>query len=299
MCIIIAKDKGGRLPTKKELENSFNYNSDGAGLMYVDNNKVHIDKGYMTFDKFYNHYKKLLKKYNNFKNKSLVLHFRIGTSSGNIPANTHPYPISTNKKDLHKLHIETDLGMVHNGIISEYTPLDKNSTTNDTQEFILRYVAPMYKHYNHFYKNEYILKGMDDITNSKLVFLTADDNLYYVGKFIEDNNLLFSNDTYKKSTYYYTGYYDNYYDRMWYQDYNYMNQTDTIDDEYLGDDLITLDNDWHIEYDYNYESVGDRHLVYDLSTMDLYEIDDDLNAKIWKKNVRVYDENHEDILLLY
>ena len=43
MCIIIAKDKKSRIPTEKELKNSFEYNNDGAGFMYVDNNKVVID----------------------------------------------------------------------------------------------------------------------------------------------------------------------------------------------------------------------------------------------------------------
>ena len=301
MCIIIAKDKNGRLPSKKELKNSFEYNSDGAGLMYVDNGKVHIDKGYMDFDKFYRHYKKLLKKFNNFKNKSLVLHFRIGTSSGNIPANTHPYPISVNEKDLHKLHITTDLGMAHNGIISEYTPTNKNgSTTNDTQEFIMKYVAPIYKHYRLFYKNEYIMKGMDNITNSKLVFLDSEDNLYYVGDFIEDKNLKFSNSSYEDyyGYKYYSGYssyssydYDNYYAKAWGDELEKEEEIDTSD-------FIVLDSTWFIEYEDTFEDVGDRSLIYDLTTMDLYRIDGD-ETELWKENVRVYDENYEDILLSY
>ena len=53
MCIIIAKNKNNRLPKKAELEYSFNHNHDGAGFMYPDNGKVIIDKGYMTFEKFY------------------------------------------------------------------------------------------------------------------------------------------------------------------------------------------------------------------------------------------------------
>ena len=74
MCIIIAKDKKSRIPTEKELKNSFEWNNDGAGFMYVDNNKVVIDKGYMTWESFIKRYKTLLQKYNNFKNKSLVIH---------------------------------------------------------------------------------------------------------------------------------------------------------------------------------------------------------------------------------
>ena len=66
MCIIVAKDRAGRLPTQDELKNCFNRNSDGAGFMYVKNDKVIIDKGYMTFNDFIKRYNKLLRKFDNF-----------------------------------------------------------------------------------------------------------------------------------------------------------------------------------------------------------------------------------------
>ena len=43
MCIIIAKNKENRLPTKEELQQCFNRNSDGAGFMYVNKNN-NVDK---------------------------------------------------------------------------------------------------------------------------------------------------------------------------------------------------------------------------------------------------------------
>lgn len=62
MCIIIAKKKDNRLPSKEELIYSFSHNPDGAGFMYTDNNKVIIDKGYMNFDSFYKRFEFLCKK---------------------------------------------------------------------------------------------------------------------------------------------------------------------------------------------------------------------------------------------
>jgi predicted glutamine amidotransferase len=206
MCIIIAKNKSDRLPTYEELLNSFEYNSDGAGFMYTQRGKVVIDKGYMKFSDFIKRYNQLCKEFHDFKNKSLVIHCRIGTSSGNTPANTHPYPITNKEKELHKLKFETDLGMAHNGIIRDYTPTWTKPTTNDTQEFILKYVYNLYNHWNDFYKNRFILEGLSAITNSKLAFLDKDDNLYLVGYFVEDNGLNFSNTSYKSyrsSTYNY------------------------------------------------------------------------------------------------
>ena len=120
MCIIVAKDKKTKLPKEEYLRNCFESNDDGAGFMYVDNGKVIIDKGYMKYDKFIKHYHELCKKYNNFKNKALVMHFRIGTAGENSKANTHPYPITRHRKPLHKTFVKTDLGVVHNGIIHDY-----------------------------------------------------------------------------------------------------------------------------------------------------------------------------------
>ena len=202
MCIIIAKYKNGRLPKKDELKNSFEYNSDGAGFMYVNNGKVVIDKGYMTYENFIDRFDELCEKFNNFEDKSLVIHCRIGTSSSNTAKNTHPYPISHKERDLHKKYVETELGVAHNGIIQEYTPNWKNPSTNDTQEFILKYLSPLYDNYKEFYKNKYLMNGIEDIIKSKLVFLDTDDKIYFVGKnkFIEeDTGLFFSNDSYRYS----------------------------------------------------------------------------------------------------
>ena len=52
MCIIVNKPKGVEMPSMKVLERCFDYNSDGAGLMYALKGKVEIRKGFMTFDDF-------------------------------------------------------------------------------------------------------------------------------------------------------------------------------------------------------------------------------------------------------
>lgn len=214
MCIIIAKNKNDRLPTLEELENSFNYNSDGAGFMYVENGKVIIDKGYLNYKKFIRHYKVLCKRFNNFENKSLVIHCRIGTSGTNSKKNCHPYPISNNINDLHKIYLKTDLGIAHNGIIASYNPSEKEKLLdiNDTQNFIRKYLSPLYNDYNNFYKNEYVKLGIKSlIGTSKLAILDKNDNLTLIGNFIKDNNLYFSNTSYEKVKYYNYDLFYNYY----------------------------------------------------------------------------------------
>lgn len=304
MCIIIAKEKEGKLPSRETLQTCFNHNSDGAGLMYVDKGQVVIEKGFMTFSDLEKHLNLLYKKFNNFENKSLVIHCRIGTSGTNTKENTHPYCISDNFKDLHKTKVLCDLGVVHNGIINQYTPIDNKYNTNDTQEFIMKYLSPLYEHYREFYMNDYILEGLEDITNSKLVFLDTNDDLYFVGDFIEDDGVYYSNGTYKPYTYTYTKYdydkWNSYWDerakKYLNEGYTYLEKQEKVnEDEYDENDLYKLLPEWYISNDYGWEKVGDKNLYFNTRNYDLYEELD--NGELIKigENTIVYDEEYYTI----
>lgn len=303
MCIIIAKEKEGNLPSVDTLKTCFNHNSDGAGLMYVDKGQVVIEKGFMSFNELEKHFSILCKKFNNFKDKALVIHCRIGTSGTNTKENTHPYCISENYKDLHKTRVLCDLGMVHNGIIHEYTPVDNKYNTNDTQEFIMKYIAPMYEHYRDFYKNEYVLNGLKDITGSKLVFLDTNEDLYFVGDFIEDNGVKYSNGTYKPYSYVYNKYYD-WDDRDYYyywdekakkylnEGYTYLEDKTKIDTTKTNvKRLEKLEPTWIIGNERGCEKVGDRDFYIDPFTYDLYEKVNNEYIKIGEETY-VYDEQY-------
>lgn len=215
MCIIVAKEKGVSLPSKTILKNCFDYNNDGAGLMFTNNGKVNIVKGFMTFDKFYDYLMKL-DKLHNFKEKSLVMHFRISTG-GNVDAgNCHPYPISSKNKDLRAKTFTTDLGMVHNGIISMYSGKDK--VLNDTQMFVKQCVSVMKDLNQEFYRDYRCMNLLSDIAKSKLCFLDSEDNIYYVGDFIDDNGIKYSNSSYMSYYYYPTYNYANYDFKNYYED---------------------------------------------------------------------------------
>lgn len=275
MCIIVAKNRKSKLPTKQTLENCFNNNSDGAGFMYVNENRqVVIDKGYMTFNEFYSHYKKLKKKYNNFKNKALVMHFRIGTSGSNTPENTHPYPITTNLSHLKKTYFTTNLGVVHNGIISHYTPHDKKDY-NDTQNFIMKYLSKLYSHYPTFYKDKDIMYGVEQVCESKLCFLNTNDELYYVGDFIEDKGIMYSNSTYTTS-YYYSKYYPNMLE--------------------YSQEYFDLNSNWTVVYNDGTEELVGDHMYTINEYNDLFEITPDGNYSLIDFEVSIKDELGEVIM---
>lgn len=314
MCIIISKEKSARLPKEEELKQSFEYNSDGAGFMYVENGQVVIDKGYMKYDEFIGHYRNLLKKFNNFKDKSLVIHCRIGTSGGNTRGNTHPYPITNNVNLLHNTKLFTDIGIAHNGIIHGY---GQTTGINDTQEFIMKYIHPLHENWKYFYKNDEMLKGLEEITNSKLAILDNDEEIYYVGNFIEDDGLKFSNTTYK-SYKTYSNYTSNSY--KWYdkkdetskfettttedfdEERDWQDYYDNYDDfgGYEFEDKMRfelLDSSYFVDLKGNgieYEPVGNRKLWFDWFNYILYE---EINGEFVElsKNAIIYDRNYSEI----
>lgn len=199
MCIIVSKPKGIAMPDKETLRTCFTNNPDGAGLMFVSKGKVNIIKGLMDFKEFYDYVTKL-DKIHNFKDKALVMHFRISTG-GNVDAgNCHPYPISCNEKDLRKTYISTDLGMAHNGVISMYSR--KHQVLNDTQMFIKECVSVLKDAKSDFYTDYRCMSLLEDIAGSKLCFLDKNEELFYVGKFVEDNGIMYSNTTYMPWVYY-------------------------------------------------------------------------------------------------
>lgn len=226
MCIIVAKDKGIELPTKRTLQQCFERNKDGAGIMYVKNGKVIIEKGLMTFQDFYKKLKDIKREFGgDLTDKAIVMHFRIGTKGENDKATTHPFPISNKFEDLRATHFETDIAMVHNGIMSSY---NYDKILSDTQVFIRDYVSAFKELNDRFYLNDRIMKIISDKANmssNKLCFLDKDENIHYFGNKVIENGIIYSNDTFrepKNTSYgYYSGGYSWYdYDR-YYDDYDY------------------------------------------------------------------------------
>lgn len=198
MCVIAIKPKGVDMPSETWIENMWWANHDGAGFMYATGKKVIINKGYMELNDFNKAIAELGAE-RNLKDTALIMHFRIGTAGGNIPANTHPFPISDSIPVLQKLTCATQLGIVHNGIIP-VTPRQKD--ISDTMEYIASTLAPLYRYDNEFYRSKELLQMIGNQTASKLAFMNPKGEIFTVGSFIEDKGLLFSNASYNSVLYY-------------------------------------------------------------------------------------------------
>lgn len=139
MCVIAYKPDGVKFPTKSTLKTCYNNNPDGAGFMYADGERVHICKGFMTFNSFWRALRGARKRTGD--KIPYVLHFRISTQAGTRPDCTHPFPLSKNMDDLRQLNTFARFGVAHNGIIDLTAYNAKGVTHSDTMEFITDYLS--------------------------------------------------------------------------------------------------------------------------------------------------------------
>ena len=205
MCIIVYKPKESKFPTKDILKNCFTNNPDGAGFMYAKDGKVFIEKGLMTFSKFWKSLQNVRKA--NGDNLDYVLHFRISTQAGTRADCTHPFPLAKEMKKLRELSTTAEIGVAHNGIITltsggygygnylySYT---KQITYNDTMEFITDYLSLIIKNKD-FYKDKDTVELITRLCESKLAILDGDGHCTLIGSgWIVDDDVVYSNDSYE------------------------------------------------------------------------------------------------------
>ena len=177
MCIAIYKpeDKVLSLATLKEC---YTFNPDGAGFMYAENKKLHIEKGFFSFQSFYDAFKK-------HENKQIVLHFRIKTHGKIDTTNCHPFAVNN------------AIGFVHNGIISGFGDANHSDTIGFNQSILQPLVS---KWGNLALFQDPIIDLIEGrIGYSKLVFLDRHGNHKIMNehKGTWDDGVWYSNNSYK------------------------------------------------------------------------------------------------------
>lgn len=197
MCIIVYKPQGAAFPAKKTLQRCFERNSDGAGFMLADGEKVIIKKGYMTFNGFYKALKKARENYGD--DAAFVVHFRISTQAGTRADCTHPFPLSADMRDLRRLECSCDVGIAHNGVISLTSAgYYKQVTYSDTMKFITDYLSLIIdskEYYKDPRKAELIGRLAD---GSRLAILDGSGHCELIGAgWVEDGGIWYSNGGYK------------------------------------------------------------------------------------------------------
>lgn len=201
MCLIVAKPEGAKFPSNKNLRYWFKMHPDGMGITYnVPGNNPQIIKGAMDINSMFNLINQIR---NTIKPLSLddlniVIHYRQATEGIVCPQNCHPFPISCNSQKLSSLKLQCDYAIAHNGIISHYNtinsyynPFDK---TTDTQ----KYIVDTLMEFKDYILNPKLHRMIAADTNSKFAILSS-NGIHYIGTFIYDNGIFYSNAGYKKA----------------------------------------------------------------------------------------------------
>ena len=210
MCVIAYKPMNKSFMSKATLEECFRNNPDGAGFMFTADGKVHIRKGFMSFNDFWSALKATRTQYGD--KIPYVMHFRISTQAGVNPYCCHPYPLSANMDNLRKLSSSANVGIAHNGIIKLTS--DGAKDYNDTMKFITDYVTLLIKKVD-WWKNQNVHKALEILCGSKLAILGTDNHVELIGDFIEDKGCYYSNASYKQPKYSYKSYKSFWYDDDW------------------------------------------------------------------------------------
>ena len=220
MCIAVVKTKGSNFPTKKQFENCFRNNYHGAGFMYSDGENLIIKKGFMTFENFY----EAFKKENISKDKLVFFHFRIATHGLIDGGNTHPFPIVKDAKimRMNKLKFK-GYGLIHNGILS-YSDYDFNNRygSSDYISDTMLFAMKLYEKNSFKYKVADSMESAvasylvtkdkkllpyikDELRYNKIAIMNEHEDLVMFGDWINNNGVYYSNNDYDSNysrTYY-------------------------------------------------------------------------------------------------
>jgi predicted glutamine amidotransferase len=195
MCIIVYKPAGEELPGTRTLKRCFEANPDGAGIMYPTRSGVRIVKGLMSFDQLTDALGR-----REWKNRPVVIHFRIGTHGTRSVANTHPFPVTKDESQLAAKTSSAPVALAHNGIISLTSGGGYKDDRSDTFRFVRDYASdailgPRY------YRQKKTVALLARLADSKLAIMSADGHVELIGRFEKHDGCYYSNDSYKRSSF--------------------------------------------------------------------------------------------------
>ena len=155
MCVIVHV-KAKQTVAKNILQNCYDHNNQGWGIMWAERGKINTVKDVASFEDFYKEWKEVP------RHCERAIHFRIRT--GVCPIN---------KDNCHPFQPAEDIGLMHNGIIQ--TPMIENNMS-DTYNFCKYELAPLIEDWPNFMQSEEFKKLMEvsEVTGySKLLFMNS------------------------------------------------------------------------------------------------------------------------------
>jgi len=162
MCLIIKTNTPKQLSLQL-LETAYNNNSDGFGVMFCNQGKLHIQK---IVPKTFKDIEKLWSKYNNL-DTSMGLHFRFNTNGDTARSMSHPFQILSKAKG-----DDRDMWVMHNGPQLPTPMIDNNKS--DTHQFVKWVLRPQLSANPQLLYNAEWQEMIEDIIGTdKLLFLDS------------------------------------------------------------------------------------------------------------------------------
>jgi hypothetical protein len=191
MCVICVCINRGL--TESEIKASFMRNDHGAGLSWFVTTSVgEFKKGFMDVNSLIDFY------YSNHINEKLphVVHFRKSSCSGVAPVVTHPFIVSPMSPPYMSFKTNKPL-LYHNGTIPQWKEKMLNFFMHNKLKVPdglfsdSRFMAVLVN---------YLGKNVLKYTDGKFVLFNCNKKVLTFGKYIADDGVLFSNNTYKNAS---------------------------------------------------------------------------------------------------
>jgi hypothetical protein len=186
MCLIIYAPESATPIPDEWIDSGWQANSHGAGYMFATGGKLVVRKPFYKLKELKEAYATDHKQYG--KVSAFVMHFRWSTHGTREVENVHPHILAGG-----------DVGLVHNGILSDFTPPYK-SEMSDTAFFcstVLMGRTPLQL------LSEEFAKSLEDMigTGNKLVLMDSDGNVTIpnLSQGVWDGNCWLSNASYLPS----------------------------------------------------------------------------------------------------
>ena len=169
MCLLISQPEG-TVFDDAFLQGVYKKNGDGIGVMYIDNNKLHIRKALpQTFEDmktFYNEH---------VAGRKCAVHWRMKTHGHIDLNNCHPYEVLTEEEGY-------PLWLMHNGVLA--TGNSKDVSMSDTWHYIQDFLRPMLLKNPEFFLTDAFktIIGAHIGTGNKFALLDAFGNVVVVNE---------------------------------------------------------------------------------------------------------------------
>jgi len=215
MCVIVMQPAGHTLSNTR-FNRCWDRNKDGGGFAYPGGEgNVIVSKGYFDSKQMRKAYRSAVKAN---PDQPFLLHFRIATSGLTDAENTHPF------------YINEGLVMAHNGHITGWG----NKVLSDTRQFVLKVLMNLPDAFHRDPAMAELVRGY--IGSDKMVLLDASGKWEILNESfgIWDEELWFSNTSYKKFKPYKKGGYGTAKSFKWYPKNEEEEKEDAITVEFIG-----------------------------------------------------------------